>query len=350
MIGEDLPARLLSGTDGERKLTDLRHLAQVLHQAARAERLGVTALRGWLAQRVAEAEREGGEEELTRRLESDMEAVQVLTIHRSKGVEFPIVYCPFLWDSFIQRDAAPVLFHDPDAGDVCKLDVGLDQRSYATHRRQHLIEQRGEDLRMAYVALTRARHQAVIWWAGSSDSRHSPLSRLLFARDDAGNVAWEGHSTPSDAEALERFNVLAAKAPGRIEIERSVLGPQLTWEPPQASPPDLDAASFDRRLDLRWRRTSYSDITAESHEALVSSEPDEPILGDEPEGPVASPEPRQRAKRCLDLRTPRRSERCPSAPSSEPSFTACSSKPITRRKTSTPSSRSALPPPGREGR
>ena len=289
MIGEDLPARLLSGTHGERKLTDLRHLAQVLHQAARAERLGVTALRGWLAQRVAETELEG-EEELTRRLESDMEAVQVLTIHRSKGVEFPIVYCPFLWDSFIQRDLAPVLFHDPDAGDLCKLDVGLDQRSYATHKRQHLIEQRGEDLRMAYVALTRARHQAVIWWAGSSDSRHSPLSRLLFARDDAGNVAWEGHSTPSDAMALERFNALAAKAPGRIEIERSVLGPRLMWEPPQTSPRDLDAASFDRRLDLRWRRTSYSDITAESHEALVSSEPDEPILADEPEGPVAATE------------------------------------------------------------
>ena len=290
MIGEDLPARLLSGTAGERKLTDLRHLAQVLHQAARAERLGVTALRGWLAQRVAEAELEGAEEELTRRLESDTEAVQVLTIHRSKGVEFPIVYCPFLWDSFIQRDSTPVLFHDPDAGDVCKLDVGLDQRSYATHRRQHLIEQRGEDLRMAYVALTRARHQAVIWWAGSSDSRHSPLSRLLFARDDAGNVAWEGQSTPSDAVALERFNALAEKAPGRIEIERSILGPQLTWAPPQTSPPDLDAASFDRRLDLRWRRTSYTDITAESHEALVSSEPDEPTLADEPEGPVASPE------------------------------------------------------------
>ncbi len=287
VVDEDLPARLLSVTDGERRLTDLRHLGQLLHRASRAEQLGVTALRGWLSQRIAEAEAETQEEELTRRIESDSEAVQVLTIHRSKGLEFPIVYCPFLWDTYVPRGDDPVLYHDPDAGDRCTLDVGLEQPSYRKHKRQNLIERRGEELRMAYVALTRAKHQAVIWWAGSYDSRHAPLSRLLFARDDSGKVAPDGGSTPTDDRALQRFQELAAHAPGRIAVEQSVLGVPASWSPPLPGTPDLDAARFDRRLDVGWRRTSYSDITAESHDALVSSEPDEPVLVDEPESAVA---------------------------------------------------------------
>ena len=95
---EGLPGRLLSKVDGERHLTDLRHVGQLLHAAAAAERLGATALTGWLRQRIAAAEQETGDEERSRRLESDAEAVQVLTIHRSKGLEFPVVYFPYLWE------------------------------------------------------------------------------------------------------------------------------------------------------------------------------------------------------------------------------------------------------------
>ena len=291
MLAEDLPARMLACTDGERRLTDLRHLAQLLHRAASAERLGATALRGWLAQRVAAVESEEGEDERTRRLESDAEAVQVLTIHRSKGLEFPVVYCPFLWEpSYIPRDPVPVFFHDPAAGDLRTIDVGLDSRGFAAHVRQHRVEQRGEDLRLAYVALTRAKHMAVVWWAGSRDSRDSPLGRLLFAKDADGNVAAEGRSTPADPVADTRFQELAQHAPGCVSVERSTLGLPTTWSPPIRPDVDLHAAQFDRHLDVRWRRTSYSDITVAAHDALVSSEPEERILGDEPEAPTPAPD------------------------------------------------------------
>ena len=157
MIGEDLAARVLAGVDGERRLTDVRHLAQLLHRAAAAERSAPTALRGWLAQQIAAAEQEDGEEERTRRLESDAQAVQILTIHRSKGLEFPIVYCPFLWSpGYTPTDPEPVLFHDPAKGNRATIDVGLDGPGYAKHRDQHHLEERGEELRLAYVALTRA--------------------------------------------------------------------------------------------------------------------------------------------------------------------------------------------------
>jgi len=289
-VSEELTARVLAETGGERRLTDLEHLAQLLHRAASAERLGVTALRGWLAERIADAGRGDAEDERTRRLESDAEAVQVLTIHRSKGLEFPVVYCPFLWEpSYIPREPEPVFFHDPATGFRRTVDVGLEGRAWSAHVRRHRDEQRGEDLRLAYVALTRAKHQAVIWWAGSYDSRHSPLGRLLFAKGPEGDIAPEGRSTPADDAAEERFADLAGQAPGRISIERSALGLPTTWSPPVEPPVDLAAARFDRHLDLWWRRTSYSDITAEAHEPLVASEPEQPGLSDEPEAPAPVP-------------------------------------------------------------
>ena len=291
MLGEDLPARVLAGPEGERRLTDLRHLAQLLHQTAAAEKLGVTALRGWLSQQIAAAEREEGEEERTRRLESDAQAVQILTIHRSKGLEFPIVYCPFLWSpGWIPSDPEPVFFHDPALGDRRTIDVGLDGPGFRKHRRQNLVEERGEELRLAYVALTRAKLQAVIWWAGAWDSQHSPLGRLLLAKGVGGNVAPEGGSSiPQDKAVLARLEQLVAQAPSCIAVEPSVIGHDRSLSAAAQTAAHLAAARFDRELDLRWRRTSYSDITAAAHELLVASEPEESILSDEPPSPSPAP-------------------------------------------------------------
>jgi exodeoxyribonuclease V beta subunit len=287
-LAEGLPERVLRAVDGERHLTDLRHVGQLLHAAATSEQMGAAALTSWLRRQIAQADEDTGDEERSRRLESDAEAVQVLTIHRSKGVEFPIVYCPYLWEpGWIPRDAQPVFFHDPDAGDERVIDVGLDGPDWSRHRRQHEAEERGEDLRLAYVALTRARHQAIVWWAGSWESRDSALTRLVFARDDDGNVPPSGGSTPSDAAAVARFEALAAEVPGCVSVERATVGSASVWpgEPKEAA--QLSVARFDRRLDWRWRRTSYSDITAGAHEARVTSEPEESVVSDEE--PVATP-------------------------------------------------------------
>jgi exodeoxyribonuclease V beta subunit len=288
-LAEQMPGRVLTIVGGERRLTDLRHLAQLLHEATTLEQLGTGALTTWLRQRIFRAEQETGDEDRSRRLESDAEAVQVLTIHRSKGLEFPVVYCPYLWErGYIPPGEQPVFFHDPDAQDARTIDVGLEGQAFARHQRQHLIEQRGEDLRLAYVALTRAQHQAVVWWAGSFESRDSPLGRLLFARDADGNIAAEGTFTPSDQAATDRFDALATEADGNISVERSRLGPELSFAAPASADPELSGAVFDRQLDTRWRRTSYSDITAESYEARVASEPEAVDVSDEPPAPTGA--------------------------------------------------------------
>ena len=280
-VSEGLPGRVLARDGGERELTDLRHVGQLLHGAAQAEQLGATALTAWLRQRIAEAAQDTDAEERSRRLESDAEAVQVLTIHRSKGLEFPVVYCPYLWDpGWIPEDEPPV-YHDAAAGDRRTIDVGGEGDDFGDHWAQHVAEQRGEDLRLAYVALTRAQHQAVVWWAASWDARNSPLSRLLFCRDPDGTVPVEGGAPPDDDEALAVFGQLAGEVPGAISVERTDGGGGAVWAGGPAVAADLSAGRFDRALDPHWRRTSYSRITAGVHEERVASEPEEAVVGDE---------------------------------------------------------------------
>jgi exodeoxyribonuclease V beta subunit len=302
-LAEQLPERVLARADGERALTDLRHVGQLLHAAATEEQLGTTALAGWLRRRIAEAGQDTGDEDRSRRLESDAEAVQVLTIHRSKGIEFPVVYCPDLWEpTWISDEREPVAFHDPARGNERVVDVGLDGPEYRAHRELHVVEQRGEDLRLAYVALTRARHQAVVWWAGSHPSRHAALTRLLFARDEQGNVAPAGVRTPTDAAATARFEELAARAAGCISVTRARLGRPVRWGGELTAPAALAAARLERSLDRHWRRTSFSDLSAAAHEARVTSEPEEALLADEPD----AAEPSLATAGAAPLASPRR--------------------------------------------
>ncbi|HTU29713.1 MAG TPA: UvrD-helicase domain-containing protein [Solirubrobacteraceae bacterium] len=281
---ERLPARLLRDEDGERRLTDLRHIGQMLHAAATSAGLGPTALAGWLRARINE---EAGDEERTRRLESDDDAVQILTIHRSKGLEFPITYVPFLWDGRPDELSGPITYHD--ARGRFMLDVSPGGPGRRDHARQSVAEDRGEDLRLAYVALTRARHQAIVWWAGSWDSQNTSLTRLLFARDEAGAVKPSVGYVPDDEAMLARLAMIAQASKGAIAVEQATIVAGAHWTPPMTAPDTLDASTFDRSLDLRWRRTSYTDITAASYDASVGSEPEQPLIEDEPSAEEPAP-------------------------------------------------------------
>ncbi|MGQ0743543.1 MAG: UvrD-helicase domain-containing protein [Acidimicrobiales bacterium] len=289
-----LAARTLEGHDGERRLTDLGHVSELLHLAAKADQLGVTALAGWLRERIDEGKdkRSGDREGRSRRLESDdAEAVQILTIYRSKGQEFDVVYCPFLWDSQWIPENDPPTYHDADNSNRRTLYVGGRNGQSWKAAQQALVESRGEELRLIYVALTRAKRQATIWWAGCwgrrDNSGDSGLARLLFRRDEEGNVKATGKGVPDDDAVVARLSEMADRSGGAVAVER--VGQPMVDDigrsaspPTHPSAPTLSVRSCDRTIDLAWRRTSYSAITAGVHEARVASEPDQVRETDEP--------------------------------------------------------------------
>ena len=280
----DLPGRVLAGADGERSMTDLRHVTQLLYEAGATEGVGPTAMANWLGRRITEADRDSENEERTRRLESDARAVQVITIHRSKGLEFPIVLYPFPWDGYIHRIGVPV-FHDPDNAHERTVDVGGPGREQDRHRKLEKEEGQGEALRLFYVALTRARHQAVLWWAGGRDTANSPISRLLFDKAPTGEVAPYGmkKSRPDDV-VQEVFESLGPD----VSVERVGASTGVRWAAPPGIGGELGAAVFDRRLDAAWRRLSYSAITRDAHETpTIGSEPEDEGTVDEPSSDVS---------------------------------------------------------------
>ncbi len=295
LADERLPGRILSQPAGERELTDLGHVAQLLHAEGSAAQLGAPALRAWLARRIAESELETAEaEDRSRRLDSDADAVQVLTIHRAKGLEFPIVYCPYLWDSGRGLSSGqPVVYHDESHDDRRTLDVGVMEptAAYRAHWRVAHDEQRGEDLRLLYVALTRARNQAVIWWVHSYEAHHSPLGRLLMLRDPAGNVPPSANRPYKDGDVQRRLGELADRAPGHITVERCTRYPAVRWAEPGPPRQPLLTASFDRRRAPAGGRAAYTSITSVDQGAVVGSEPEDPGITDEPPAAGGSPPP-----------------------------------------------------------
>ena len=289
---EDLPERVLGLPDGERHMTDIEHVAELLHAAAIGEELGPAALTGWLRERIAEASDDIDSEERARRLESDAEAVQVLTVHRSKGLEYPVVFAPFLWSSNASREVPVPVFHDPDRGGERSADVGgKDAPGFDEHKRSHQDEAKGEELRLVYVALTRARHQAVVWWLPAAYANQAPLSRLLLCRNSRnGDVLNAGKfGLKNDDLTREDLDKLAERTGGKMVVEDiPVKPPVVRWSGEVGGAVDLATARFERDLDLRWRRTSYSAITKAAHdEPRVGSEPDVDFTDDEALAPPA---------------------------------------------------------------
>jgi exodeoxyribonuclease V beta subunit len=281
-----LPPSLLGLTNGERRLTDAGHIGELLHAEATSGPREPAALRAWLSRRIDDAKGDQNEER-SRRLDSDADAVQILTVHRAKGLEFPIVYVPFPWSpSPAPRTQEPVVYHDPETGNRT-LDVGGPDGNPGW--REHLDlarhEKRGEDLRNLYVALTRARHQVTLWWAYSRDTEKAALTRLLLWRSPDGNVDPDGKSSCRESQVEDRLRALAARSDGALSVEpcgRPDPAWRRAWTGARPVAGDLAVAGFDRRLDLTWRRTSYTAITAGRHGDLVGSEPEDTGVSDEP--------------------------------------------------------------------
>jgi exodeoxyribonuclease V beta subunit len=155
---------LLALPDGERVLTDLRHLGELL-AAEEGARQGLDGLYAWLLemrQEGSDGDTEAADERQLR-IESDARRVQLLTIHASKGLEFPIVFLPLAWRIGDRSGVrSPRLLRYHDAGGRRCVDLG--SVDFIEHRGLHFREELEERLRLLYVALTRAMHAVHVYW------------------------------------------------------------------------------------------------------------------------------------------------------------------------------------------
>ena len=233
--------------DGERRLTNVLHLAELL-QSASAQLDGEQALIRWMANQIAGDG--GGADEQIVRLESDADLVKVVTVHKAKGLEYPLVFLPFAcsFRPIVKARTRFVSLADAAGTRTLYLQPSAAQIAAADRDRQR------EDLRLLYVALTRARHAL---WVGVAALKAGRSAECLFHRSALGYVLGGARPTPADAlaarvraavEACPEIALVPAAAPGA----RTVL--QARGVPVALRQPSIYAATFERR----WGIGSFS--------------------------------------------------------------------------------------------
>jgi len=258
MLERQLAENMLASDNGERRLTDLLHLGELLQEAS-AQLDSPHALVRYLAQQIARPDSQSTSQQL--RLESDRHLVQIVTIHKSKGLQYPLVWLPFA-AGFREADIA--LYHDRDSlGAV--LDLQKSEQSLALAEQERLAE----DLRLLYVALTRSIYHCSVGVAplfrgtrkkeGESDLHKSALGYLL-QRGEAATAEQLG-------ELLQALNgsgceVVVAEA---TEAEQ--------WQAATEARNDLRARQVSRQLAEPWRVTSYSGLQQHSAHRLLDVMP-----------------------------------------------------------------------------
>lgn len=243
---------LLAMHGGERRLTDVLHLGELLQQAAQTLE-SEHALVRWLAQQIAHPAEHVESQQL--RLESDRHLVQIVTIHKSKGLEFPIVCLPFIG---AVRKPSFGLYHDRQNFQAT-WDLSLNEEAKTWAEEERLAE----DLRLLYVALTRSIYHCSLGLAplftgklrqnGATDVHRSAIGYLV-QRGEAGDAA------------LLRESLLALCGEHIALYDVSQTGASV-WQGDKNALPLLSAKQFSRNMQDNWRVTSYSGLQQGSYVA-----------------------------------------------------------------------------------
>ena len=292
---EGVSARLLGFRDGERRLTNWLHLGELLQSVATTHIVSRTGLVAWLERAISDvdARAETGSDASLLRLETDDEAVSLVTLHRSKGLEYEFVYLPSLWENFGTKDVTvksaedsskhhpPIRFHDQKTARRT-LDLGVPGASssegYVAHVTQFHAEAFSEQLRLLYVGLTRAKRQCVISWGlFDRNSRKAPLSWLLHGRayqeknEKSGEAPVHAEFVKSLKDASDEtirsaWMALAEEAGEEaIIVEDANFEPRERWSAPKVERVALVAPTTPRMPAPPTLTTSFSGLVRDQH-------------------------------------------------------------------------------------
>ncbi|MBK8475100.1 MAG: UvrD-helicase domain-containing protein [Opitutaceae bacterium] len=273
---------------GERRATNYRHLTDLLLEANREEAPRPAEIVCWLGQQIAHAEERSQAEERQLQLSSDREAVQVVTMHKAKGLEYPLVFCPYLADPLreskgVAQLPAATISASAGQGDLLVNFELLDDTAKAERTRQQMAAQLEERLRLTYVALTRA--QVRLWICSYSSARSdlgSPIDWLL--RPEAETTSHPAYSpdwvtlAKGDRGARHIAALRSLGAQAHEEALGATVAALITYRPPPPETKDLylaPAATSGSAPELSalasplvppsWRITSFSTLTKERH-------------------------------------------------------------------------------------
>ncbi|MBL9141620.1 MAG: PD-(D/E)XK nuclease family protein, partial [Phycisphaerae bacterium] len=290
---EGAAMRLLARTGGERAVTNLLHLAELL---GREWRTGVRSADELAAHmsvaRMERADDPQAAEELQQRLESDGSAVRLQTVHVAKGLEWPVVWAPMY--AMAGRHT-----RDQDRGAVASLAgegrvlaVGGPELVAATNVRE--LEERREQFRLMYVALTRARHRCNVVWAPAHQhsNAQTPFGALLHGRNDA---TWEDAVASAGAalNSVDRMRAdlhdLAARArtnglQGVVLFEELPVRTRAKWKRPSESASLVAARELVHALPSAARTTSFTGLTRSAHEGTTEARIDARVRSDDAQG------------------------------------------------------------------
>jgi len=262
--------RLVALPAGERRVTNVLHLAEVLQERSTQTGALMWELQRWFARQLGEQETK---DEYLLRLESDRKAVSIMTMHKSKGLEFDIVFCPFCWNGSGIK-GAEFEYHGEDS--IRTLDLGSEH--LGEHRQQAETEELAENLRLLYVALTRARQRCYLYWGGLKGAETSALAHLLHNRDGVNPSGLDNLKKKflslGDEDILSVAEQLSAEAPDCIQV-RNVLPADAipaAQTAPKVTEQDLCCKTFNGRMHMPWRITSFSGfISGRMHEAEIQT-------------------------------------------------------------------------------
>jgi exodeoxyribonuclease V beta subunit len=250
MSARHVAENLLATPGGERRLTDILHLSELLQEAG-TQVESEHALVRWLAQHIAEPDANASSEQL--RLESDKHLVKIVTIHKSKGLEYPLVWLPFIANFRVQDQA---FYHDRTSF-APVLDLSKAEESIELAETERLAE----DLRLLYVALTRSVWHCSLGIAPIFRRRGEKTGDSDFHLNALGRLIQQGQ--PRDAQGLRAC--IEALCDENIALLMPDAPDNVRWQAPQDVVQVLTARQMTRTVRDDWRVTSYSGLQQRGH-------------------------------------------------------------------------------------
>jgi exodeoxyribonuclease V beta subunit len=272
MVDEQVSQRLLARTDGERRMTNLLHLCECLHEASQGAsgHASPEALLRWLQNQRTQGRRDDATQ---LRLESDRNLVQIVTVHKAKGLEYPIVFCPALWDgrpAGFPSGLDGKEYHDDHDQPVVDFRPDFDKSvdTGGAIKQGLAIETAAETLRLIYVALTRAVHRCYLVVGSYTNKTFKTISDVE-ANHSLLNwlAAGQGHepevwlkAKPSSAQIAAAWSQLAADHAPDIDLSPLPTAPFAPLALQRPAPDTLAALPAPDSIPKAWRIGSYSSL------------------------------------------------------------------------------------------